>query len=1138
MGAGTKFGILGPVEVWSGERSLALGGPRQLALLAFLVLHSNRSVSSDALIDAVWGTPGAGAGKRLTVAIARLRRSLQPLDRDGSSRLRTVSGGYLLEVGAGELDAERFEALVTEGLEALGAGEAGGAGERLRAALALWRGPALADVGFDDFAQSEIHRLEELRLLALEARIDADLQLGKHAGAVGELRSLTATHPTRERLACLLMLALYRSGRQADALDVYQQARAHLMDELGLEPGPATRALQAQILEQSPALDRGFAPARAPAQGRPTLGGAVTIVVAQIGDPASLVEGVGDLYHDLASGLNELLRRVWTSHRALEVAPRHDGSLAVFESPQDALDAALEVRDGAAEVAWHGGADVRLQIGVHTGLLRISSGGFWGEDVHYVARLADAAHGGQVLVSASTAAIAPEAPLVDLGEHRIGGFAIPRRLFGLGPGPHRLPLTGDPLRTNLPAVDGELIGRDRERAELMTALRADERRLITITGPGGSGKTCLALAVAEAIVDVLADGAFLVTLAQIGEPAAVAAAIAAPLGIHLQAGADHGDAIAAALSDRELLLVLDNFEHVLDAAPLLTQVLARAPRLRVIVTSQAPLRLRGERVLALGPLELPAAEDRTSVAAAAATRLLMERAREADPRFELTSANAGSLARLSRALSGLPLALELAAARLALLSPDQLLARLDDGIDAVGQGSRDLPARQRGLRAALDWTHALLDEDQAMLLRRLGAFAGPVSLDRIERVCGGGADLLEALAQLVDLSLVTRAGDGRFLLHAAVRQYARDKLVAAGERVELARCHGEAFAEAAEAWGSRILFDVGAVESAVLREEADIGQALSWAAEADQECFARLAGGAAMALLFTARLSPWSDLIERALDGNSLSGRPRAWLLLAASLAAFQREDVAFARARLASTVIAAEQAGDPWLACLMRACSLIFEVLAGATDGLREAHTFLSERVLRLRDRELIALVDGLEPYILGYCEGRHAEAGAIWAALAEDRRRTDFAGWTALYCWPDCRLLIGDHAAALDGYRAALRSARERVQSPTVAYQLEGIAMSLSGLGRHEEALEAAGWAGSVRQTAGPAVNSWYKELLGGALRRSRAALDARAAAAAYTKGRSLTLDAAVNAALGSEQLQAGSPLSRGECGGSLWQ
>jgi len=1112
-----KFGILGPVEAWIEGERLPLGGPRQLSLLAFLLLHANRAVSSEALLDGVWSDADRNGGtKRVSVAIARLRTALEPLCRGGAPVLQTVTGGYMLSLSPDELDADRFDAIVREGRAALAAGEVAQAGERLRTALAMWRGPALADVSFETFAQDEIRRLEELRLLALETRIDADLQLGADAVLVGELEALLQLHPTREHVARQLMLALYRSGRQAEALDVYRRTRAYLTSALGLEPGPALRAMQSQILEQAPTIDPWSDGARRLPLDQVFSGQPVTMVIAEIEGAMRLSQELGHVYEEVVAGLGELLRGVWGRWPGVQVANRGAGLLAVFESPEEALEAAIAARDAPGAVEWPAAAEVRLRIGVHTGRLRISAGGYWGEDVHFAARLAEVAHGDQVLVSGATVALAPGASVVDLGEHRLNDFAVPARLFGLGPGPHRIPRTGDPLRSNLPRAHGEMIGRDGERAELIGALRSGDSRLLTITGSGGSGKTRLALTVAEAIVDVLPDGAFFVALAQVTDPDAVAAAVAAALGIPLQAGSDPTQAIGMALADRKLLLVLDNFEHLLDAAPLVASLLAFAPGLRVMVTSQAPLRVRGEQVLALGTLAVPQASDQATVATAAASRLLVERTRDADPNFEVTAENADSLARLCRALGGLPLALELAAARLALLSPQELLTRLDQGIDAIGRGPRDLPARQRGLRAALNWTHSLLEEDQARLLRRLGAFAGPVSIERIERVCGAGTDLLEALAQLVDLSLVNRTNDGRFILHATVRDYAREKLVAAAESHQLARRHGEAFAEAAATWGNRCLFDYLTVQSAVLRDEADLGQALIWAQTEDPECFALLAGGASMPLLFTGRLAPWIGLIERALVPDAITDNARTWLLLAASLAAVQSGDLQIARARLSSTVTAAEQAADPRLVCLMLTCSVLFPVLAGATEGVRDDYSHLRERVLELRDRELAFLVAGLEPYVLGYCEQRYAEAGAVWAALAADHSRTDFAGTSALYCWPDCLLLEGDYDNAIDAYRAALHGARERAQAPTVAYQLEGIVISLAALGRHHDALEAAGWAASVRQTAGPALNSWYREMLERAQRDSRAAIGEHEADTAYARGRTLTLDAAVSAGL----------------------
>jgi DNA-binding SARP family transcriptional activator len=246
--------ILGPVEVWTGDRRLDLGGPRLLGLLAFLVVNANRALSTDALIDAVWGSARAGADNRLQMAIARLRKTLLPLQGD-QPILRTVAGGYLLSIGPGELDADVFEAYVQDGRRALADGEPARAAEACRAALDLWRGPPLAEVAFEDFAQGAIRHLEELRLIALETRSDADLRLGGHEEVVTELQGLLVDHPTREHFAAQLMLALYRCGRQADALETYRQTRAYLMEELGLEPGPELRSLQSKILAQDPSLE-------------------------------------------------------------------------------------------------------------------------------------------------------------------------------------------------------------------------------------------------------------------------------------------------------------------------------------------------------------------------------------------------------------------------------------------------------------------------------------------------------------------------------------------------------------------------------------------------------------------------------------------------------------------------------------------------------------------------------------------------------------------------------------------------------------------------------------------------------------------------------------------------------------------
>jgi DNA-binding SARP family transcriptional activator/tetratricopeptide (TPR) repeat protein len=309
-----RYGILGPIQLSDGERLLHVGGPRQVALLVYLLLHANRAVSSDQLIDALWADGSTGSAvKRLRVAIVRLRRSLEHATHDESA-LRTVGGGYLLEVPPNELDAELFRARVRDGQRALDENQPAAAARLLSEALELWRGPVLADVAYRSFAQAEIGRLEELRLSALASRIRAELQLGEGVALIGELRSLVAEHPTDEGLVGLLMLTLYRCGRQADALDVYQHARAYLATELGLQPGPTLTALQEEILQHAPVLD--FASTGEPTPATEPDGIPLPALVARLGD-APLVGRTTEL-RNLAAIWQEVVRD--GTHRILFLA--------------------------------------------------------------------------------------------------------------------------------------------------------------------------------------------------------------------------------------------------------------------------------------------------------------------------------------------------------------------------------------------------------------------------------------------------------------------------------------------------------------------------------------------------------------------------------------------------------------------------------------------------------------------------------------------------------------------------------------------------------------------------------------------------------------------------------------------------
>jgi predicted ATPase/DNA-binding SARP family transcriptional activator len=600
----SAFRVLGPVEAWTDERRLVLGGPQQVKLLAFLLLNANRAVSADAVFDAVWGADRDGAAKRLQMGVVRLRKSLAPLDGQNGPRLRTVSGGYLLSVAPGEMDADVFAERVQEGRGALDAGDAARAREVLSAALQLWRGPPLAEVAFADFAQAEIRRLEELRLEALESRVDADLELGAHARLVGELQALLVEQPTRERVAGQLMLALYESDRQADALDVYQRTRARLADELGLEPGPALKKLHAEILEQSNSI-AGSAPGLSQLRARPT--------ASALPQPATLT-----------------------------------------------------------------------------------------------------------------------------------------------------------------------IGREQEIDAVSRLLCRSDARLVALVGPGGVGKTRLALVVSHSIQRSFRDGVCWVELAGVARTEDVDFAIAQGLRVRPVEGESVRDALCRVLSTRELLLVADNFEHLLDAAHLIGDLLAASRGLTVLVTSREALKLAAEHRFVVGPLALPDVPERATVVdveRASATAMFIAAARRRDHRWSMGPHGAPALARLCARLDGLPLALELAAARTGLFGIDELAARLDGELELLDGGPRDAPARQRTLRATLEWSYRLLDDRQKVAFARFSVFAGGSTLEAATEVTEAP---LHTVGALIDKSLLDRrtAADAstRLMMLDTVRAYALERL--------------------------------------------------------------------------------------------------------------------------------------------------------------------------------------------------------------------------------------------------------------------------------------------------------------------------------------------------------------------------
>ncbi|MFC0114659.1 BTAD domain-containing putative transcriptional regulator [Kibdelosporangium aridum] len=662
-----RFGVLGPLAVWTADgREVRVPEAKVRTLLADLLVQEGRPIPADRLADDLWGERQPGNPvNTLQTKVSQLRRALEDAEPGGRLLVSHRSGSYVMQV---DLDVTRFRSLTAQ---ARSVSDPRTRASLLSDALALWRGPALADFADEPFAVPVIQRLDEERLDAFEEWAEARLELGEHGPLAVELTELVAAHPLRERLRALQLRALYRAGRQTEALDSYRQLVTVLDDELGLTPSPALAELHAQILRQDPAL------------GSPSV-----------------------------------------------------------------------------------------------------------------------------------------------------------------------------LRTNLPEPLTELVGRDTAVQSVLSLI--GETRLVTLTGPGGVGKTRLALQTARQVQE-----AWLVEFAgleQHGTPETcprddlVAEVTAATLGIRDEQVAVL-DRLAGSLYTKEILLVLDNCEGLVESiARLATTLLQAAPRLRILATSQEPLGVAGEVVWNVPPLDVPSAAsvEAHDVRAFSSVQLFVARASAASPGFTLDASNASDIAAICRRLDGIPLALELAATRVRALSTSELLARLDDRFRLLASGNRSGPPRQRTLRAMIDWSWQLLSAAEQTVLRRLAVHVEGASLAAAEAICAGGdvdpADVMTHVADLVDRSLVVSGPGPRYRLLESVVAYSVEQLQAAGELDEVRLRHAEyyiALAEEADAklrtseqreWLERVDLETAnlrrALETVLLQGNAELAlrlvKAMTW----------------------------------------------------------------------------------------------------------------------------------------------------------------------------------------------------------------------------------------------------------------------------------------------------------------------
>jgi predicted ATPase/DNA-binding SARP family transcriptional activator len=789
-----EFRVLGPLEVRAEGEPLTLGGLKQRTTLAVLLVSANEPVSADRLIDALWGEQPPGTAKTaLQGYITQLRRLLEPSRqrRAAGEVLVTTPAGYVLKCADGALDCDRFVTLVEEAREALVSGSAKRAAELCRSALALWRGPALADFAYEPWAQAEAERLEELRLVCVEERIEAELRLGHDAELVPELEALVAEHPLRERPRAQLMLALYRAGRQAEALELYQQTRRVLVDELGIDPSTELRELEAAILRQDAEL--------AVPLGRTLPEGTVTLLATDIEGSTRLLHELGaEQYAEALQEHRRLLREAFSRHGGVEVDTQGDAFLVSFST----APAALRAAEYAVNAMSSG--PIRVRIGVHTGAPILTEEGYVGVDLHRVARVAAAGYGGQVLVSEATARLIDDADLRDLGEQRLKDLTAPVRIYQLG---HEdFPPLKTLHQTNLPIQPTPLVGRESELRRVLELL--EQSRLVTLTGAGGSGKTRLALQAAAELVDDQTDGVWWISLAALRDSDLVVPTIAQVIGAK--------DTLVEHLRTRRTLLLLDNFEHLLDAAPGIAELVAQGPNVRVLATSRERLGVAAEQ-------EYPV----PTLAPAEAVALFFAKARQLKPDFDAD----GVVREICLRLDGLPLAIELAAARIKVLRPEQILDRIGRSLDLLTTGARDAPVRQHTLRATIQWSHDLLSADEKRLFARLAVFPGSFDLEAAEAICEAQ---LDGLAALIDKNLVRQTSEGRFFLLETIREYAEERLRAASDADQLLRRHAEYYLEVVEP----LKHDIRAMDSAAFAlvdfESDNVRRAMSWAIEHEE----------------------------------------------------------------------------------------------------------------------------------------------------------------------------------------------------------------------------------------------------------------------------------------------------------------
>jgi predicted ATPase/class 3 adenylate cyclase len=664
--------------------------------------------------------------------------------------------------------------------------------------------------------------------------------------------------------------------------------------------------------------------------------GTVTMVFTDIEGSTALLQSLGDRYPEVLADHNRLIRETFARHDAFERGSAGDGLYFVFASAREAVQAAIDAQLALAGHPWPDGAAVRDRMGIHTGEPRNATEGYVGLDVHRAARICSAGHGGQILISQTTRDLIaedfrPPLGIVDLGAHRLRSLDGPaQRLYQVtGPGlagDFPPPRTGDAPRNNIRLEVTSFVGRDREIAQATRML--DQSSLLTLTGSGGVGKTRIGMRLARTLLDQFEDGTWIVECGNLSDPSFLLPSVVSAIGLSDPAGRSLLSTIIDQLKGKRLLLVLDDCDPVLTAAAELAEGLVRVcSTVRIVVTSREALGVPGEAILPIASLATPASG--STIAASElgsidACRLFVERAQAVQPGFELTDQNARSVAQLCRRLDGIPLAIELAAARVRALPVEQIASRLDDRFRLLTGGSRTSVARHQTLRATIDWSYDLLTEPERAVLRRLSVFAGGASLEAAESVCAGdpvdAMDILDLLGRLVEKSLVftdPTSSEAHFRLLETVREYARARLVEADEGDPTLRRHRDLFLALVDEASPAFFHGPEPVDwlRRIDDDHEDVRAALEWCLDQPGEARSglRIAAGLWRYWEIRGDLTEGRAWLERMLEavGDETSAL-RADALTGAANLAFMQGDLRAAAALQRGSLEIQRRMGDP----------------------------------------------------------------------------------------------------------------------------------------------------------------------------------------------------------------------------------